>query len=289
MLIDWFTVGAQALNFLILVWLLKRFLYQPVIDAIDAREKRIAAELAAAATKEAAALVERETFKKKNEEFEQQRAALFSKASAEAQAERQRLLEGTRKEVDALRTRLKEAMHNEQQILSDEITGKVREEVFAIARKTLSDLATTNLEESMTRVFIDRLRALSDPDRNLLKAALTGASRTAILRSAFDLPAQQRMSIERTVEGVTGVAAQLRFEIVPGLVSGVELTAGGQRFAWSIADYLGALENRVRELLTQQSTPDGGRGPTPHWPVKSPPDSKAIPTPMTAAVLGTTK
>jgi F-type H+-transporting ATPase subunit b len=44
MLIDWFTVGAQALNFLILVWLLKRFLYKPILDAIDAREKRIAAD-----------------------------------------------------------------------------------------------------------------------------------------------------------------------------------------------------------------------------------------------------
>ena len=42
MLIDWFTVGAQVLNFLILVWLLKRFLYRPILHAIDAREQRIA-------------------------------------------------------------------------------------------------------------------------------------------------------------------------------------------------------------------------------------------------------
>src|ERR1035441_6695689 len=39
MLIDWFTVGAQALNFLVLVWLMKRFLYKPILDAIDEREK----------------------------------------------------------------------------------------------------------------------------------------------------------------------------------------------------------------------------------------------------------
>ncbi len=45
MLIDWFTVGAQALNFVVLVWLLKRFLYQPVLDAIDAREARIAKQI----------------------------------------------------------------------------------------------------------------------------------------------------------------------------------------------------------------------------------------------------
>ena len=51
MLIDWFTVGAQALNFLILVWLMKHFLYKPILNAIDAREKLIATELADAAAK----------------------------------------------------------------------------------------------------------------------------------------------------------------------------------------------------------------------------------------------
>ena len=51
MLIDWFTIGAQALNFLILVWLLKHFLYQPILNAIDEREKRIAKELADAVAK----------------------------------------------------------------------------------------------------------------------------------------------------------------------------------------------------------------------------------------------
>ena len=63
MLIDWFTVGAQALNFLILVWLLKRFLYKPILDAIDAREERIDAELAAAALKEAEAKKKRDEFR----------------------------------------------------------------------------------------------------------------------------------------------------------------------------------------------------------------------------------
>ena len=54
MLIDWFTVGAQALNFLILVWLLKRFLYKPILHAIDEREKGIAAQLASSEANPAA-------------------------------------------------------------------------------------------------------------------------------------------------------------------------------------------------------------------------------------------
>ena len=81
MLIDWFTVGAQALNFIVLVWLLKRFLYKPILNAIDAREKRIATELADADAKKAEAQRERDEFQHKNEAFDQQRAALLSKAT----------------------------------------------------------------------------------------------------------------------------------------------------------------------------------------------------------------
>ena len=85
MLIDWFTVGAQALNFLVLFWLMKRFLYTPIIDAVDARVKLIALALADAAAKQAEAKKERDPFKHKNEQFDQQRAGLLSKAPDEAQ------------------------------------------------------------------------------------------------------------------------------------------------------------------------------------------------------------
>ena len=62
MLIDWFTVGAQVLNFLILVWLMKRFLYQPILRAIDAREERIAKELADAQARRIEAQKEHDEF-----------------------------------------------------------------------------------------------------------------------------------------------------------------------------------------------------------------------------------
>ena len=53
MKINWFTVIAQVINFLILVWLMKRYLYKPVLNAIDEREKKIAAQLADAEAKKA--------------------------------------------------------------------------------------------------------------------------------------------------------------------------------------------------------------------------------------------
>ena len=92
MLIDWFTVGAQLLNFIILVYLMKRFLYQPVLDAIAAREAKITAELADAAATKAKAHAQQSEFEEKNQAFDEQRAGLLSKATEAANTERERLL-----------------------------------------------------------------------------------------------------------------------------------------------------------------------------------------------------
>ena len=202
MLIDWVTIGAQALNFLILVWVMNHFLYRPVLAAIDARETKIAAELADAAAKKAEATKERDEFQHKNEEFDQQRAALLSKATDEAKAERQRLL-----------------------------------------------------VERMAEVFTRRLRALDGPGKQTLGDALRTAADPALVRSAFDLPAEQRASIQHALNETFSAAVPLRYETTPDLVSGIELTANGQKVAWSIADYLASLESGVGELLRPEDKP----------------------------------
>ena len=138
MLIDWFTVGAQSLNFLLLVWLMKRFLYKPILHAIDEREKRVATELANAYKKKAEAQKESVEFKHKNEEFDQQRAALLSKATDEAKAERQRILDEGRQAANALSAKQQETLRNDAHNLNQAIMRRTQQEVFAIARKALA-------------------------------------------------------------------------------------------------------------------------------------------------------
>jgi F-type H+-transporting ATPase subunit b len=256
MLIDWFTVVAQAVNFLILVWLLKRFLYKPILNALDAREKRIAAELADADAKKAEAKLEREEFKRKNEEFDQQRAGLLNKATGEAAAERQRLLDEARRDSDALRAKLQDGLRNEYQVLREEIARRTRAEVIAIARKALTELAGASLEERMVDVFISRLRELGSEEKGRLASMLKLQPVPVLVRSAFDLPQAQRGLIEGAVKETLAAEIQLRFEVVPDLVSGIELTMQGQKIAWSIADYLASLEKGVNELLKAQPKPE---------------------------------
>jgi F-type H+-transporting ATPase subunit b len=253
MLIDWFTVSAQVVNFLILVWLLKRLLYKPILNAIDAREQRIAKELADADTKETEAEKEREKLQKKNEEFDQQRGELLSKAKDEAKAERQRLLDEARQAADTLRTKRQDALTREQESLNDEITRRTREEVFAIARKALTDLAGTTLEERMSEVFRRRLRELSNDAKEGIAKALKTSSDPVLVRSAFDLASEQQKGIQHTLQETFRAEIQVRFETAPDVISGIELTANGRKVAWSIGDYLASMEKSVSELLKEQS------------------------------------
>ena len=73
------------------------------------------------------------------------------------------------------------------------------------------------------------------------------------MRSAFDLPAAQRNAIESAIKETFGVDIHIEFEIAPELVSGIELSNSGQKVAWSIADYLAALEKSAGKLLTRGS------------------------------------
>ncbi len=253
MLIDWFTVAAQGLNFVILVWLMKRFLYKPILDALDARESRIAAELADADAKKADAQKQRDEFEHKNQRFDQQRAALLSKATDEAKAERQRLLDDARQAADVLSTKRLETLMTEARNLDQAVLRRAQDEVFAIARKALTDLAGTELEQRMTEVFAARLRQLDGTAKSTLADALKTASDPALLRSAFELPAAQRAAIQQALDETFAVKIPLRFETAPALVGGVELSCNGQKLAWSIADYLGSLQQGVNDVLREKT------------------------------------
>jgi len=260
-LIDWFTVAAQALNFIILLWLLKRLLYKPILDAIEAREKRIAAQLADAAAKSSAALAQRDEFLGKNAEFERQRTLLLQQASAAADAERQRLLEAARQAADALTARREEALRTDLTNLRQTLAQRTQQEVFAITRRALQDLATSTLEERMVDVLVRRLQALDTAAREQLLQSIQHGSQPVLVRSAFELPAAERSRVQAALNELLSASIALRFETRPELVSGIELTASGQKIAWSIAEYLRSLEGCVSELLTSPLDKAGAPSP----------------------------
>lgn len=249
MLIDWFTVFAQVVNFLVLVYLLKRFLYQPILQAIDERENRIATQLQEAAAQQAAADEQHQQFDRLNAALKQHKESLLAAAQSEAEAEQQRLLDEARQAYDELRTRLQDSLVKEQARLSVELRKQVQQETFSIARKTLADLANVPLEAQIMAVFIEKLQALGTSTIAQLSAALQSANHPLVVRSTFAISAEQQARIAQVVKSLINDKTTLEFQTGKEEVGGIELSANGYKIGWNITDYLDALEKRVAGVV----------------------------------------
>jgi len=249
MLVDWFTVAAQALNFLVLVWLLKRFLYQPILHAIDAREARIRAELDAAAATQAKADAEREDFQARTADLQTRRSELLACAASDADAERERLVAAARARADTLAARRQDALERETAQLGESLTRRTGEEVLALSRDVLRSLADTQLEAAMADRFLHRLADLREEDLATFAGALATDDTGLQVRSGIELPPEQRTALLGALRTRFGDGFAICFETDSELVAGIELRTGGQALSWTIAARLDDLRRGIDELV----------------------------------------
>jgi F-type H+-transporting ATPase subunit b len=259
MLIDWFTVGAQALNFIILVWLLKRFLYKPVLSAIDAREQRIAHASADADRQTSELQKLRDEFRAERKAFDDQRGALLAKAGIDAKAQGERLLSGAREAADSLTSKQNAALLAEATELSDRLARLAAAESLEIARSVLKDLAEVDLEERISGVFARRLRGMDSKTREAFGMSLKRGGGLPIVASSFDLSDREKATIQTAVNETFSADIPLHFETSSRGIAGIELACGGQRLSWSVADYLNTLEEKVAALLKSRAVPVSGK------------------------------
>ena len=253
MKIDWFTVIAQVLNFLLLVWLLKRFLYKPILNAIEAREKKVADQLSDAESKKMEASRELTEYQQKNAAFDQRKESMLSQAVTQSNEEKQRLLEQVRKQADDLRFQLQKAAKEQEGSLEKEIAEKAKQEVFAIARKALRDLATQDLEEQLVKRFIEKLNELSQTLKQQLNEMLQSDQKEILVKSAFDLTEKQKEEIKNELKKIHEGESLYQFETSPQLISGIELSVNGYKVSWSISEYLNSLEKNISDALREKT------------------------------------
>lgn len=249
MLIDWFTVAAQVINFLVLVYLLKRFLYGPIIKAMDKREKRIAFRLEEGQKKKEEAEREVERYLKKNRDLDNRREALLSEIKGEADARRKELVSEARNEVEAIRTNWYEAIQREKDAFLQDLRQRAGKQTCAIARRILRDLANVDLEHHIIRVFIERLRNLGKEELGALNESILKSGGRINLRSTFEIPQEMARQIAEVLQNHGADPVDLQLEISSDVICGIELNVHGRKIAWSLEDYLETLEEALAEAL----------------------------------------
>lgn len=241
--INWFTVIAQIVNFLILVYLLKRFLYKPVLEAIDAREKKIAAQLEDAAMKKAEAKKDKDLFRQKNEAFDKERMAKMNEAIAQVNSEKERLFEEVRKESTALRSKFEASLKQQELDIKDSLKRKTKNAVFQIASKTLADLANADLEEQVVHVFLEKIEKLDETEKSKFKDSFIDSATPITIKSVFELSATSKQNLEAMIGKITDKQNNFQYVLEPELVSGIEIGTASYQLSWNIESYLNSLNN----------------------------------------------
>lgn len=254
--INWFTVIAQIVNFLILVWLLKRFLYKPVLDAIDAREKKITAQLEDAAAKKAEAKKDQELYRQKNETFDKERVSKMNEVHQQIDLEKQRLFEEVRKESTVLRSKFEDSLKQQEEEITDRLKKKTRDAVFEIARKTLSDLADVNLEHQVVTVFIDKIRSLDGAAKTKFMDALKNNEGAVTIKSVFELSYSAKQELEKALEKITENQNDFQYQLELELVSGIKMETASYQLSWTIESYLEALKRESKITTKKENAID---------------------------------
>lgn len=246
MIIDWFTIIAQIINFLILVWLLKRFLYKPILKAIEERETKITQKLLNAESIQAIAENTKDELEKKLKEFDDHRDDLMSKAILVVEVERDQLLNVAIKEIEQFKLKKSNEFESSEKLFHEKIVQQIYKEVFSLTRKILKDISGSDLESTIIDVFIQKINEL---DFKALKTDKSLKERKITVRSSSELVAKHKVLLEKVLHKNIDEHPNLSFEVVSDLFSGIELIFNGKKIAWSIGNYLDALESEVQKLL----------------------------------------
>lgn len=227
---DWTTFALEAVNFLILVWLLKRFLYRPVLDVIARRHAGVAKTLGDAESARAEARRLQAEYEGRQHEWERERARLRQELEDELDALRAKRMAALTQELESERRRDEAARQREHEVEQRELETRALQQADAFVARLLERFTGPVLDALIVEMLLADIQALPTARKDMLSAALAGATRVDIW-SARPLESSVRQRVEAALAALAGGSVNAVYTLDPGLLSGMRLRAG----AWDLA------------------------------------------------------
>jgi F-type H+-transporting ATPase subunit b len=246
--LNWSTVILEIINFLVLVWILKHFLYRPVLNVIEQRRVGIEATLSEAKQREEAAEKLRAQFENRLAEWQQDKEAAREQLQREIQQQRQRALAELEEALDAEREKTSVVEQRRARELEE---GRERAALKLGARfatRLLERLSGPPLEARIVELFSQELTELDGAQREALRRAVAADGDAIEVHSAFALDATQRQELSQALEKTLGRAVRLSFVEEPDLIAGLSLSLGDWAVGANLRDELKSFVDQSYEL-----------------------------------------
>jgi F-type H+-transporting ATPase subunit b len=238
MLINWFTLVAQLLNFLILLWLLNKFLYKPVLKSLDERENRIAAVISDAESMKLNAKKELEEYSAKNASFDKERESIIQHSRIEAEQERITIIKNAKNAAQQLIDKQKAVLIDERDTFYHTASTILTSQILRITEKTISMLSDSSLEAQLANKFINNIKNLTENERNNITDLLTSSGNHLCIRSSMPLENSVFSDLEQTLKSIFGLSIVITSETAPSLLCGMELIIDTYKLSWNAHDFI---------------------------------------------------
>ncbi len=241
---DWFTFGASIFNFVLLLILLRVFVFKRIVRAMETREKRLARQWDEAQEAQAEAQEEKERYQQQLDEIDEQRKQTLDEARKAAEEEREKKLASLREEMTEKRRAWEESIEAEQSRFVSEVRTRLGQATIDTVRATLEELADVSLEEKM----IDRFLAEYDGE-----AEVEGD--TIQVYTAHPLPDETRGRLKDRVAEMHPEVKSVNVAVDDSLLCGIEIRFSDRRVGFSVAHHLDAVEERLGDVLKDARGP----------------------------------
>lgn len=238
MQIDWTTFVLEVINFLALVWILKRFLYRPVLDVLARRRAEVERNLADGREKQAQAAVLRDQFEQRLAEWEKEKAALRADLDTELAAERERQMQVLQRTLGDERARQIAQEAHRRADSQHELEIQAISQAGLFASRLLTRLADPALESRLLDMLVEDLEHLPEEQRAGLREAANDAGASSLVVSAWPLTASQRNYLTQALEASIGQPIVVVFIEDARVVAGLRVSVGPWQLKANLADEL---------------------------------------------------
>ncbi len=223
---DWSTFFLEIINFLILVWILKRFLYHPILGIVAKRRAGIEKAMADAKRIEAEAVELKQRSERELAQWEEEKEAAQARLREELAAERERLMAELETSVTEERERRRVLDERHQYDFERTAEEQGIEQGAAFSARLLSRLATPELEARLYALLLEDLRSLRAEDKRAMAGAAVMPGLQLKVQSAFALDEARRTELARALADVAGKTLPVEYGENPELVAGFQVSIG---------------------------------------------------------------
>lgn len=236
--INWTTFFFEIANFLILVWIVWRFLYRPVREILDRRAEAIAAEIAKADATRAEADQVKERYESRLKEWQSEKEAALRKLDEELGREREARLEALGKQIEERTAAARSLEERHLAELRDEAERTGAAHGARLASRLLSLAATPELERRLVDMVVDDLSAPPENGQEGPQAGTGDGPLAVNVVSAFEIDAERCAALERALTGRLGEQLSFRYDRDPEMIAGVRVSVGAFEWGANLRDEL---------------------------------------------------